>query len=305
MWGFRSRRLKASGNRTPLILIKMNSRNRSEGWRHAKISGHSNESGITNLINKDKLYREELEKKLNLDSNIKSANEGGLREKNVQDVFGKSTKSKTDLKITLVNNKKINLSIKKSLGGQVYLIGVDRFINGFETQFRLKVPQNIKRSFKLFFAGAEDISKIIENTQLNNIIEKKRKKIKEYEIRKKRITWITLNKYDEELSNAFIKWFKNNINNIFLFCFERGLSKNESEWADFVWYKNELEENSFDYVFNIRRLSKKINKEKFKKMIVPGKTLGGTTIQLPFGFVQWHQGQIQFHHNLDLMSKIL
>ena len=40
-------------------------------------------------------------------------------------------------------------------------------------------------------------------------------------------------------------------------------------------------------------------------MIVPGKTLGGTTIQLPFGFVQWHQGQIQFHHNLDLMRKIL
>ena len=140
----------------------MNSRNRSEGWKHAKISGHSNESGITNKINKDKLYREKLEKKLNLDSSIKSANEGGLKEKNVQDVFGKSTKSKTDLKITLVNNKKINLSIKKSLGGQVYLIGVDRFINGFEIQFRCKVPQNIKRSFKLFFAGAEDTSKIIQ-----------------------------------------------------------------------------------------------------------------------------------------------
>lgn len=283
----------------------MNSRNRSQGWKHAKISGHSNESSITNKINKDKLYREKLEKNLNLDSNIKSANEGGLKEKNVQDVFGKSTKSKTDLKITLVNNKKINLSIKKSLGGQVYLIGVDRFINGFEIQFGCKVPQNIKRSFKLFFAGAEDTSKIIENTELNNIIEKKREKIKKYEKRKKRITWITLKKYDLELSNAFIEWFKNNINNIFLFCFERGLSKNKSEWADFVWYKNELEENSFDAIFNIRKLSKIIDKKKFKTMIAPGKISGGTTIQLPFGFVQWHQGQIQFHHNLDLMRKIL
>ena len=289
----------------PLYKINMNSRNRSEGWKHAKISGHSNESDIANKIIKDKSYREKLEKKLNLDSSIKSANEGGLKEKNVQDLFGRSTKSKTDLKITLMNDKKINLSIKKSLAGQVYLIGVDRFINGFEIQFRCKVPQNIKRSFKLFFAGAEDASKIIENTKLKMIIEKKKKKIKEYEIRKKRITWITLQEYDLELSNAFIKWFKDNINNIFLFCFERGLSKNKSEWADFVWYKNELEENSFDAIFNIKRISEKINNKKFKTMIVPGKTLGGTTIQLPFGFVQWHQGQIQFHHNLDLMRKIL
>ena len=155
----------------------MNSRNRSEGWKHAKISGHTNESDITSKINKNKLYRENLEKKLNFDSDIKSANEGGLKEKNVQDVFGGNTKSKTDLKLTFINNKKINLSIKKSLSGQVYLIGVDRFINGFEIQFKCKVPQNIKRSFKLFFAGADDISKIIENTEINNIEDRKKEKI--------------------------------------------------------------------------------------------------------------------------------
>ena len=100
----------------------MNSRNRSEGWKHAKISGHTNESDITNKINKNKLYRENLEKKLNLDSDIKSANEGGLKEKNVQDVFGGSTKSKTDLKITFINNKKINLSIKKVWGVRFILL---------------------------------------------------------------------------------------------------------------------------------------------------------------------------------------
>ena len=54
----------------------MNSRNRSEGWRHAKISGHTNESDIASKINKDKLYRENLEKKLSLDTDIKSAIEG-------------------------------------------------------------------------------------------------------------------------------------------------------------------------------------------------------------------------------------
>jgi hypothetical protein len=287
------------------ILENMNSRNRSEGWKHAKISGHTNESVITSKINNNKLYQENLKKRLNLDSDIKTANEGGLKEKNVQDVFGASTKSKTDLKMTLINNKKINLSIKKSLGGQVYLIGVDRFINGFEIQFKCKVPQNIKRSFKLFFAGADDTLKIIENTEVDNIKDKKKEKIKKYEMRKNRITWITFKKYDLKLSNTFIEWFKDNISNIFLFCFERGLSKNKSEWADYVWYKNELEENNVDAIFNISKLSKIIDNKKFKSMIVPGKSLGGTTIQLPFGSVQWHLGQIQFRHDLNLMRKIL
>ena len=48
---------------------------------------------------------------------------------------------------------------------------------------------------------------------------------------------------------------------------------NKSEWADFVWYKNELGENNVDEIFNISKLSKIINNKKFKSMIVPGKSL--------------------------------
>ena len=285
----------------------MNSRNRSQGWKHAKISGHSNEIIIAKKINNNKFFRENLEKKCNFNSKIETATVGGLNEKNVEDVFGGGTKSKTDLKITLINDKKINISIKKGEEGQSYLIGVDRFINGFEIQFECKVPENIKRAFKLFFAGADDITKIIENTEINNIEDKKKEKIKGYEMRKNRISWITLQQYDLQLSKKFIEWFKENIRDIFLFCFERGLSKNKSDWADFIWYKNELGENSSDNIFNIRKLSENIHNENFKIMIVPGKnkTFGGTTIQLPFGLVQWHQGQIQFRHNLKLMKKIL
>lgn len=32
---------------------------------------------------------------------------------------------------------------------------------------------------------------------------------------------------------------------------------------------------------------------------------GGTTIQLPFGFVQWHQSSMQFHHSFDKIRNIL
>jgi len=282
----------------------MVTRNRSEGWKHAKISGHANENDITNKINNNNIFRENLEKKLNLKSSIKFAEVGGLNEKNVEDIFGGKTKSKTDLKIILKNKKKINISIKKSLGGQVYLIGVDRFLNGFEIQFKKKIDEDIKRAFKLFFSGANDILQIIDSAVLSKIEEKKKIKIKKYEKRKKRITWLTFEEYNLQLSLKFIEWFKKNIDDIFLFCFERGLSNNKEEWADFIWYKNELMENEIDFVFDIKKMYKTINNNQFKQMIVQGSTLGGTTLKLPFGFVQWHQSQIQFHHNFELMNNL-
>jgi len=282
----------------------MVTRNRSEGWKHAKISGHANENDITNKINNNNIFRKNLEKKLNLKSSIKFAEVGGLNEKNVEDIFGGKTKSKTDLKIILKDKKKINISIKKSLGGQVYLIGVDRFLNGFEIQFKKKIDEDIKRAFKLFFSGANDILQIIDSAVLSKIEEKKKIKIKKYEKRKKRITWLTFEEYNLQLSLKFIEWFKQNINDIFLFCFERGLSNNKEEWADFIWYKNELMENEIDFVFDIKKMYKTINNNQFKQMIVQGSTLGGTTLKLPFGFVQWHQSQIQFHHNFELMNNL-
>lgn len=279
-------------------------RNRSEGWKHAKISGHANENDITNKINNNDIFRENLEKKLDLKSSIKFAEVGGLNEKNVEDIFGGKTKSKTDLKIILKDKKKINISIKKSLGGQVYLIGVDRFLNGFEIQFKKKIDEDIKKAFKLFFSGANDILQIIDSTILSKVEEKKKNKIKNYEKRKKRITWVTFEEYNLQLSLKFIDWFKKNINDIFLFCFQRGLSDNKKEWADFIWYKNELMENEIDFIFDIKKMYKTINNNQFKKMIVQGSTLGGTTLKLPFGFVQWHQSQIQFHHNFELMNNL-
>ena len=39
----------------------MNQRNRSSGWKYAKLSGHTNEENIRNQINDNKDFRKELE----------------------------------------------------------------------------------------------------------------------------------------------------------------------------------------------------------------------------------------------------
>jgi hypothetical protein len=272
----------------------MSNRNRSEGWQHAKLTGHSNEQIIENLLNTDAQIRAALSARLNLKSKIKTAVVGGLNETNVPDVLGTKTKSKTDLTLSLEDGSAVNISIKKSPNGQVYLIGVDRFLTGFEAQFGKKIPKDVERAIKLFFGGATDIMPIINRSDLTIGVPKK---IKEYELRKKRVTWDTLKKYDPNLCKALIDWLKNNIQEISAFCFQRGLAKNQSEWAQYVWYRNELDEYVQDSLFDISKMKQCFSSSVATSQIFPGVRGGGTTIQLPFGFVQWHQSQIQFHHN--------
>ena len=67
-------------------------------------------------------------------------------------------------------------------------------------------------------------------------------------------------------------------------------------------------DNQLDHIFLISDLSEKINAK--RNEIAYGMRNGGTTIQLPFGFVQWHgprgmiPGKIQFHHQYDKIKKL-
>ena len=274
-----------------------NKRNRSEGWTFAKLSGHKNENRLSELINNNDIYRNHLKKRLGLIEEILSCKEGGIYETNTKDIFGKSTKRKTDLIITCTNNTFVNISLKKSRSGQAYLIGVDRFIEGFQKQFKLKIDKNIIEALNLFFGNSDKIQNIVNDPKYKNIS----KKIKKYEIRKNRLTHETLVLYNSKLADSLINWFRQNIANLFLFCFERGLGAEKKDWAHFIFYLNLVEEVNIDNIFSINDLFLKYQNltPQQKEKIVYGDRNGGTTIVLPFGSVQWHLGQLQFRHEIN------
>jgi hypothetical protein len=275
----------------------MATRNRAEGWKHAKLSGHSNETIITDKINLDNKFKEALANRLNIKSTLKLATVGGLNETNVLDVFGGKTKSKTDLVLEW-STKKTNISIKKSASGQVYLIGVQRFIDGYEKQFDKVIPDDVERGIRLFIAGAKDIKEIQSEKKLSAGVTAK---IKAYEKSKNRLTWQTLEKYNAELTECLLDWFRSNIKELALFCFQRGLAAKKEDWADFVWYHNEVKEEVKDSLFNINEMIEELASKKSIAQIVPGTVGGGTTIKLPFGFLQWHKAQMQFHHQQKVL----
>lgn len=273
-------------------------RNRATGWQHAKISGHTNETLVESLF-EDSDFRKAFANRIGV-KNIKSAKVGGLHETNVRSVFGDTTKSKTDLQLEIDNGDIINISIKKSCNGQVYLIGVDRFIEGFELQFNEIIPQNIKNLLHLYFYGHPETDSLLNKSTITN---GQSSKLVQYQIRHNRLVWKSLCNMDIKAAHSLIDWFKLNIGKIAELCFSRGLAANSDDWAHYVWYINELGEDDTDIIVSIKEIKKAVTNN--TNLTYASKINGGSTIQLPFGFVQWHQTKMQFHHNREKLTEIV
>jgi hypothetical protein len=105
------------------------SRNRSEGWQHAKISGHENEESfgaflMSNHDAQEALFLAKFDSGFRMQS-LGTVDVDGA--KKVPSLLGDITTSKVDLMISWPQAS-LNISLKKSLSGQVWLVSVDRFL---------------------------------------------------------------------------------------------------------------------------------------------------------------------------------
>lgn len=278
----------------------MEHRDRATGWQHAKLSGHKNENLVKELLDTNKEFQNHfLNRVKRSHETIIETSIGGLHEKNVPSVNGNKTKSKTDLKVYLSNNEMVNVSIKKSLCGQVYFVRAGLFINTFEHQFGKKIPASVQRAINLFWAEADDAVRIIEQ-----YADRSNKRNYDLQIHHKSLNATTLKNYDERLYCDLLNWFIENTYELAKLSFSMGAVIDRNNWSDFIWYINLLGENNTDAIFFIEDICTAAQRVA-KKETYFSSTNGGTTIQLPFGFVQWHQGQLQFHHNYNKLYNIL
>lgn len=278
----------------------MEHRGRAEGWKHAKLSGHKNEDLVKIRLDTNEEFAASLLRRIDRPfAHIVRTTIGGLHETNVPSVNGRKTKSKTDLKVYLDTNEVVNVSIKKSLGGQVYFVRAGLFIDTFEKQFNVKIPLDIQRAINLFWAAADDAVAIIEKFG-----DKSNSKNFDLQMRHKSLNATTLKAYDEHLYNILLEWFADNAYKLAKLSFSMGAVYDSKEWSDFVWYINLLGENETDDIFFIEDICNAVQ-EVAQDETYYGSAYGGTTIQLPFGFVQWHQGKLQFRHDYGKLLKLL
>ncbi len=240
--------------------------NRAKGWQHAKISGHENEENIA-----------------------KELGEGYFTKKTkVPSIFGDKTIPKRDL------YGPTSPSIKKSISGQASLTPTYKFICAYEKIYG-EIPNEGKDCLYLMFGGYKSIDLLLSNKNLYH----PNPKIFETERKRKTLCVETIEKHNPELLQSCLNWFANNMDKIVELVFERGYSINTEDFATYIIYKNTIGENCINKCFQINEL-KKISLE--KNHVSFGKLNGGTTIDLPFGHLQYHKGMMQFHHNYNKIN---
>jgi len=254
-------------------------KNRSNGWSHAKESGHRNEFLVSTYLN-NKGYKTKV-----------------IGTKKVDSILGKKTPTKPDVLVVCDGQLK-KRSLKKSLSGQVHMNKVNIFIKGYESIYGV-ISEDIKEALRLVFSGSNNIDNILNNP----MYEHQDVKIMETQKRRKTVCFDTLKKYNITMFDNMIQWFKDNITNITTIVFKTGWVKDDEFYANEVWYKNMVDDKqTVDEVFDIEEMIVRVGNHKDK---VYAKTKnGGTVINLPFGWVQYHQGGLQFHHSYGQIKEL-
>lgn len=240
--------------------------NRAKGWKHAKITGHVNEDLVAQSLGF--LYQ--------------------TRKQKVKSIFEEKTIPKRDL----YGPQKI--SLKKSPGGQAFLTKPNKFISAFEILY-CQIPYSVKECLYLLFGGHPNIKTILSDPLYIH------DNSKIYETEKKRGTLCveSIKKYNPQILKDCIDWFHENIENIVEIVFSRGYASESEDFAEILMYRNELGENKLNQTFDISVLKEKCVKN---PNISFGEKNGGTTLNLPFGHLQYHQKMMQFHHNYDKIN---
>lgn len=280
-------------------------RNRSEGWRHAKKDGHANEKLFGKSLIKDQEFISKIGKQLkkSLPKSTPEILVDGA--KHVESIFGDKTTSKVDLSLYWNSGESLNISLKKSNSGQVWLVSVERFISAMEFHLSHKLDSETKMGISLFIGG-KNLSKYEKYfEQALNIDKLKSPRIANQEIRQSRLVAQSIEMNFPTVWEHTLRFFNKNIALITRLSFAQGLAKFEGDSADVIIYNNSIAGQSFFPILSIIEKSELHTK---REAISAGPKNGGSTIQLPTGFLQMHHPQgenlLQFHHQYKKISKL-
>ena len=280
-------------------------RNRSEGWSHAKLDGHANESKFAVDLLQNEGFISEVESFLGSSSPEGAPVVSVDGSKHVKSILDDSTTSKVDLEISWKSGENIRVSLKKSSGGQVWLVSVPRFISAMEFYLGKVLDKNVAKGISLFIGGT-NLSKFKRDyDRALTVSQKKTPTIATQELHQSRLVGSTIQSNFPDVWSETIEFFNNNIGLITRLSFAQGLSKSPDDVADVIVYNNADPKPA---LFSITSIIAKAEKQVKAIPIAYGPRNGGSTIQLPTGFLQMHhpdtENLLQFHHDFKKILKL-
>jgi len=110
--------------------------------------------------------------------------------------------------------------------------------------------------------------------------------------------------YDRRMAEALLDFLKSNLENVFELAFAAGAVKDKSLWSNVLWYKNLVENKCLDYLIPIPVIKSAIKRKRDGLIVEPG-CKPGSTIQLPFGHLQYFHKQLEFYQKLKKIQSLL
>ena len=270
-----------------------------------KISGHKNEEMIAEALNKNIAFRTHFCERIGMNaSDFVAATAGGRHAPQVESIIGGKTAEKTDVRIMWQGGALTNISLKKDTAGQVYLVTVRNFVAVYEAQYNVTVPDKVRRALALFIGEAEDSKAILDATDLSVDGEKVRSIAYE---QNHRLVFEVIRNYDANMASMLLDWLKKQIASVCELCFSAGAVKDRDKWANVLWYKNlvDADGQGLDFLVPISRIVSALVKNGDKNIVERGPKNAGSTIQLPFGHLQYHLKQLEFYQQLKKIQSLL
>ena len=270
----------------------------------AKTSGHENELLIAASLNADKEFRTHFCGRIGRDENeFVSAEAGGKNAKQEISVLGGKTAGKTDVSVLWKDGSHTNISVKKRASGQVYLVTARNFVAAYEAQYNVIVPSRVCRALAFFIGEDPESQSILEATDISIDGSKYRKQAYEQNCR---LMFSVIKNYDPNMATELISFIHDKLDNVFELCFAAGAVKDRSLWSNVLWYKNLVDEEGMglDYLVSIPVVKAAIQRQLPQLTVEPGKH-PGSTIQLPFGHLQYFHKQLEFYQKLKKIQSLL
>ncbi len=270
-----------------------------------KVSGHKNEEMIAEALNRNAAFRAHFCERIGVnESDFVAATAGGRCAPQVESVIGGKTAEKTDIRILWKGGSLTNISLKKDAAGQVYLVTARNFVAVYEAQYNVTVPDKVRRALALFIGEAEDSRAILDATDISVDGEKVRGIAYEQNYR---LVFEVIRDYDATMASMLLDWLKKQIASVCELCFSAGAVSDRDKWANVLWYKNlvDADGQGLDFLVPINRIVSALVKNGNRNVVERGPKNGGSTIQLPFGHLQYHLKQLEFYQQLKKIQSLL
>ena len=231
----------------------------------------------------------------------------------VPSVLDDLTVSKVDLKVRWPI-RSLQVSLKKSKEGQVWLVSYDRFIRGFEAHFGDPVPEVVREGLRLFIGPLDvaEMQKVLRGHPPQG--PRSRSGPDSQEFHQRRFVARTLEQRRPDVWSSTLLWLQQEMPRLTELSFVRGLARDEADFAQAVVYSLVDRGRVRNVLFPLASLVEFVHRTPEAMRARVGPRQGGSTIITPFGTLQMHnpksrgenryRNQLQFRHRLQDLERL-